>query len=62
MHYQQPMVDGLHVQRSIDGLVTKFTVHGFPEKGKRLKNLVDKFITSALFKDHMQVGLKFGDI
>lgn len=50
-------VDGHAVRRSVEGMVTKFHVHGLLDRAQELENLVQKFLTSFDFKDHGTVSV-----
>ncbi|XP_075226285.1 gamma-tubulin complex component 5 [Lycorma delicatula] len=59
LHHTYLSVNRHEVQRSIKGLINKFSVHGFVEKANKLEILVDKFINSRQFKGHEEVDVEW---
>lgn len=58
LHHTYLSVNRHEVQRSIKGLINKFSIHGFTEKAKRLEILVERFVNSKQFKDHDEVSFQ----
>jgi hypothetical protein len=49
-------VDSHAVRRVVDGIVTKFEVHGHFDIAQKLRELVSQFVNSKVFHDHPQVS------
>ena len=59
LHHRYLSVDGHAIRRSLEGIVTKFYVHGLLNQAQELGDLVQKFLTSCDFKGHGTVSLFF---
>jgi len=55
-HHQFLSVDSHAVRRAVDGIVTKFEVHGHLDAAQKLRELVTVFVSSKVFCDHPQVS------
>ena len=55
-HHRFLSVDSHAVRRSVDGVITKFEIHGHRDSSIKLRQLIDTFLASDVFKDHPQVS------
>lgn len=55
-HHHFLSVDSHAVRRAVDGIVTKFEVHGHLDTARKLRELVTVFVNSEVFCDHPQVS------
>uniref|UniRef100_A0A1B6LZE0 Gamma-tubulin complex component n=1 Tax=Graphocephala atropunctata TaxID=36148 RepID=A0A1B6LZE0_9HEMI len=46
IHHNYVTVDVIAVKKSVDGIIEKFKIHGLNHRGKRLKELVDRYVSS----------------
>lgn len=59
IHHRYLSVDGHAVRRSVEGMVTKFHVHGLSDRGQELDSLIKEFLASSDFKDHSTVDIQW---
>ncbi|KAJ9581949.1 hypothetical protein L9F63_003702 [Diploptera punctata] len=58
-HHRFLSVDSHAVRRSIDGIITKFEVHGHLNTSVKLRQLVDKLLSYEDFSDHPQYDIQW---
>ncbi|KDR22561.1 gamma-tubulin complex component 5 [Zootermopsis nevadensis] len=58
-HHRFLSVDSHAVRRSVDGLVTKFEVHGHLDIARKLRELVTTFLSHEVFCDHPQYDIQW---
>ncbi|XP_069685486.1 gamma-tubulin complex component 5 [Periplaneta americana] len=58
-HHRFLSVDSHAVRRSMDGMITKFEVHGHLDTSRKLKELVSVFLNNDIFHDHPQYDIEW---
>lgn len=59
LHHNHISVNKHAVRRSMDGMVTKFIVHGLSDQGQALETYVREFVATAAFRDHSTPDLEW---